>query len=220
MSERKDGSMKIFQGSDLNLENRRVFFEKNGISESEVVSAEIAQGNQVEIVRDASAKIILGADGLATQSEDVFLAVTVADCIPVYFFDPTKGIIAIAHCGWKGIVSGVVENSILKMAELGTEAKDVQVAIGPGLFACHFEIKEDILERFKKYEEFIIKKEGKIFVDLKGSIKKQLTGLQVKIGNIEESEECTFEGEKFFSYRRDKPQRIEAMVAVIGMKKN
>lgn len=219
MSEREDGSMKLFAGSDLNLENRKRFFQKIEISKNKIIAAEIVHGNKVEIVDDASAEMIFGVDGLVTKSDSIFLSVTIADCIPVYFYEPQQKIIGIAHCGWRGIVAGVTENVVEKIIELGGKAENIEIAFGSGINVCHFEIQEDVLNKFNDYPEFIIRKDEKIFVDLKGIMRKQLGNLNIAFENIEDNKECTMESDKYFSFRRDKPEKVEAMIAVIGMGK-
>ncbi|EKE11025.1 MAG: hypothetical protein ACD_15C00151G0003 [uncultured bacterium] len=218
MSEREDGSMKLFEDSELNLENRKRFFEKIGIGENKVVAAEIVHETDVAIVDNASPEIMREADGLVAKDENVFLSVTVADCIPVYFYEPEQKIIAIAHCGWRGIVDGIIESSVNKVIGLGGKAENLKVALGPGIDKCHFEIREDVLERFSKYPEFIIRREDKIFVDLKGIIRKQLANFNINTENIEDNKECTVEHDRYFSYRRDRPKSTEAMIAIIGFK--
>lgn len=220
MSERKNSSMKLFAGSDLNLENRKRFFEKVGIDKNRIIAAEIVHGNKVEIVDKFSKDFITGADGLLTRDEDVFLSITVADCIPVFIYEPQAKIVGIAHCGWRGILAGVIESLIKKISEADGKIENLKIYLGPGINVCHFEISEDILDKFSNFSDFVIRKDGKIFVDLKGIIKKQLTELGINSENIEDNQECTMENEqKYFSFRRDKPEKVEAMVAVIGIKK-
>lgn len=220
MSERVDGSMKLFKGNDLNVENRKRFFGKVGIDEDNVVAAEIVHGTTVEIIDESSLKIIPGADGLVTKGRSIFISVTIADCIPVYFYEPEQKIIGIAHCGWRGIVAGITRNAVAKISELGGSPENLKVVIGPGINKCHFEIKEDVLDKFKNYPEFIIRKDQKIFVNLKGVIMQQLDELGIKPENIENDDECISENkDKYFSFRRDKPETPEAMVAVIGLRK-
>jgi polyphenol oxidase len=218
MSEREDGSMKLLKDSDLNLENRKRFFDKIGVGERKIVAAEIVHGATVEVVDSSSPEIILGADALVTLDKNIFLSITVADCIPVYFYEPKNGFFGIAHCGWRSIVEGIIKNIIEKFVELGGRMENLQVALGPGINQCHFEIKEDVLDKFKKYPEFIDKRSGAYFVDLKGIIKKQLTECDVDSENVENNEDCVFENKRYFSYRRDKTDPVEAMVAVIGEK--
>ncbi|HEX8974415.1 MAG TPA: peptidoglycan editing factor PgeF [Patescibacteria group bacterium] len=219
MSEKEDGSMKLIAGTDLNVENRQRFFEKIGIAKNKIVAAEIVHGTGVEFVDKNSPEFIAGVDGLITKSKSLFLSVTVADCIPVFVYEKEAGILGIAHCGWRGIVDGIIESMIKKVFENGGRIENIEIAMGPGINQCHFEIREDVLDKFNDFSEFVIGRNGKMFADLKGIIRRQLHELGVDPKNIENNMECTMENEeKYFSFRRDKPAKVEAMVAVIGMK--
>ena len=217
LSEREDGSMKL-TADELNSKNRNKFFERLEIGSEKVISAGIANSARAEIVSNDSPKIIYGTDALITTNENIFLSITVADCIPVYFYEPDQKILALAHAGWRGIVGGIIINTLKKISELGGQAENLLVALGPGIDKCHFEIKEDVLEKFSERPEFIERREGKIFVDLKGIIKKQLNEAGIKTENIESNPDCTFENERYFSFRRDKPAVVEAMLVIIGIK--
>ena len=219
MSEREDGSMKLFKDSSLNLENRARFFKKIGIIKNKIIAAEIVNGTNVEIVDNASPEIIPGTDGLVTNDKNTVLSITVADCIPVYFYEPEHKIIAIVHCGWWGIVGEIIKKAIEKISELGGRAESLKVALGPGINKCHFEIKEDVLDKFSNYPEFVIRREDKIFVDLRGMIGRQLNDANINLKNLEDNNECTVENNRYFSFRRDKPKVIEAMVVVISLEK-
>ncbi|KKP58563.1 MAG: hypothetical protein UR51_C0005G0074 [Candidatus Moranbacteria bacterium GW2011_GWF1_34_10] len=217
MSERKDGSMKLLE-DDLNVENRSNFFVKNGIDKENVFMAGMIHDSKVAIVDKNSPNLIEGVDALVSK-EKIFLAVTVADCVPVYFYDEKNKIIGVAHAGWKGITKGIIKNTLDKIIQLGGDFGNIEVVLGPGIQKCHFEIKEDIVDKFKKYPQFVIFKKDKIFVDLFGIIKRQLLDYKIKNRNISVSKECTFEDAKrYFSYRRDKPERVEVMMAMIGLK--
>lgn len=216
MSQREDGSMRLF-GDEKNIKNRSDFLVKNRIDKNKVISAEMVHGSKVKVVNEKSPRIIKGVDALVTK-DNLFLAVTVADCIPVYFYDEKNKIIGLAHAGWKGITKGIIKNTLNKIIQLGGESDNIKVTLGPGIKKCHFEIKEDIVDKFKKYPQFIIFKKDKLFVDLFGIIKNQLLDYKIKNRNISVSKECTFEDvKKYFSYRRDKPEVVEVMMAILGM---
>jgi len=217
VSERGDGSMKILESRE-NENNRREFFLKNKIDSKKVFAAEIVHSDCVEVVDKNSENFVKGVDALVTK-EKIFLSVTVADCLPIYFYDSKNKIIGIAHAGWRGILKRIVENTLDKIIKLGGEAQNIKIILGPGLRSCHFEIGEDIIDEFKNYPQCIIEKDGKIFVDLFGIVKEKLLDKGVLNKNIFDCGECTFcEKEKYFSFRRDKPEKIEAMIAVIGIK--
>lgn len=215
LSEREDGSMKLLESGE-NDGNRERFFEKIGVNSRAVVSADLVNGNNVAIVGAKSSRVVDDVDALVTADKSIFLSITVADCVPVFFYEPRKEILAISHCGWRGVVGNIIDKTIGKIEELGGDSGNLQVALGPGINVCHFEIKEDILGEFENYKEFITSRENKLFVDLKGIVKKQLISRGIEKENIENDSECTFESKKYFSYRRDKPKEVEAMMATIG----
>lgn len=220
MSLREDGSMKLFGESDQNVGNRSMFFEKIGISGGKIIAAEIVHGTRVETVDASSAEFILEGDGLITNDAGVFLSVTVADCVPVYMYESERGIAGVVHCGWRGIVDGIIGNAIQEILRIGGKPGNLRIALGPGINPCHFEVQNDVLGRCVDYPESVVRREGKVFVDLKHIIREQLIERGVNPLNIENNASCTMESDRYFSFRRDRPDRIEAMVAVIGMTGN
>ena len=162
-------------------------------------------------------------DGLVTQRREIFLAITVADCFPVYFYDPKRNIVGIAHAGWRGIVKGVIPAALDAMQRLGSRPSDIVAALGPGLRKCHFEIREDTLPRFRNWPQFIEKTTRRIVVDLPGIIRAQLDGCGVRDAHIRERHMCTYTAEKrCFSHRRTVhsglPDRHARMIALIGLR--
>jgi polyphenol oxidase len=220
-SEKKDGPMKLAnKDGNQAVINRQNFFEKRGIKSENIVSAALANGLEVKIVNENDkGKMIGKVDALITNCENLVLAITVADCAPIYLYNPVSGIIALVHAGWRGVLGNIIYRTISVANELFlNNSKDWQVFVGPHIEACHFEVQEDVAEMFAEYPEFIIQQSGKMFVDLSGIIKKQLLEIGIPEGNIDFSSECTYcEDKKYFSWRRDKPQEVEAMVAYFGM---
>ncbi len=232
MSERTDGSMRYFEdGSEpQNVENRKVFFRKNGIESELVIVPDIVHGNHVITIDAESKRFQEKTDALVTSDKGIYLSVTVADCLPILFYDPIRGNIGIAHMGWRGALSGVVTETMSALIKLGSDARNVSVAIGPCIQKCHFEILKENAPLYKEYAEFVYYERagstqavsgqgGKVYVDLPKIASKQLEQAGIPSENINASDVCTFcEKEKWFSYRRDKPEKVQAMVAVIGMR--
>ncbi len=104
------------------------------------------------------------------------------------------------------------------ISALNCPADDILAGIGPGIRACHFEIKPDVLEEFNDYPLHINFVGQKIFVDLPAIITSQLTAAGVLKQNIADSGHCTYcQKDKYFSFRRDHPKKVRAMVAYIGL---
>lgn len=201
-----------------NIENRKQYFKKAGLAEKKIVAAHLVHGNHVAFVDHSSSDYILETDGLITNDSSVALAITVADCYPVYLYDKKKGIFGLLHVGWQGAAKNIVVEAIRSMKVKGSDPAEIAVVIGPGICQEHYDIPLERAIFFKNYSEAISEKDGQLYFDIKKIIYRQLK--ESTITTIFDSGECTYcLSEKYFSYRRDKPRNIEVMVAVIGILK-
>jgi len=216
ISEKADGNLKLGAAK----QDFERFILKRNLNSFKVFRAELVHGDRVVAIDNLSPEeIILNCDGLVTKEKNILLTATFADCFPVYFYDPVSGIAGLAHCGWRGIISGLANKMILAMGSLGSQPEDIVIGIGPGIQRHHFEIKDDIVSWFKNYPEQVLKKDGKMFVDLSAIVKAQLISSGIIPTNIETSKDCTYcDKDKYFSFRRDKPNVSEAMLGYIGLK--
>jgi YfiH family protein len=83
------------------------------------------------------------ADASVSAVPGVALAVMTADCAPVAFASP-EGVIGVAHAGWRGLVAGVVEETVSTMRRLG--ARSVVAALGPCIHAECYPFGADDLD--------------------------------------------------------------------------
>src|SRR5690606_20508941 len=98
--------------------------------------------------------------------KDVFLTVSVADCLPVFLFDPKNEVIASIHAGWRGTAENIVSKTISKISEqFGTASEDIIAFMGPGISQEYFEVGEEVGELFR--DEVKIRKGEKFHIDLK-----------------------------------------------------
>ncbi|OGF66602.1 hypothetical protein A2757_00910 [Candidatus Giovannonibacteria bacterium RIFCSPHIGHO2_01_FULL_48_47] len=219
ISEKSDGAMElgkqILNGAEPIGRNNH--FKKLGVPYEKVVSADLIHGINVSVVDYNNGGIVIPkTDGLLTKFPNLFLAITVADCFPIYFFDPEIRIIGLVHAGWRGVTKNITSKALEILSKLGATASNLLIGIGPGIQVCHFEVKEDALKEFGRHDE-IIERDGKTFVDLSAIIQKQIAAFGVPKEKVENSGECTYcLKDRYFSYRRDKPAEIRAMVAYIG----
>lgn len=213
ISEKKDGPMKN------SLENRFQFFKNQDLGNRVIISAGLIHKNKVVIVDNISKdEIIPDCDALITDQNKYLLTVTVADCLPIYFYDHNKKVIALAHAGWRGVVSKIAGEVINQFINhYHSDLSDVKVFIGPHIKDCHFEVKNDVVGQFKISDSIV--RDRKIYINLSRAVKDQFIKLGVFGDNISISQECTYcLTDKYFSFRRDNPKEIEAMVAYIGLK--
>jgi len=82
------------------------------------------------------------ADALVTATPGLALAIRTADCAPVLLADRTAGVVAAAHAGWRGAVSGVLEATVVAMAQLGATPANIIAAVGPTIARYSYEVDE------------------------------------------------------------------------------
>jgi len=214
LSTKASGTMGLsFENTTTNF---IAYFKKQGIENINIVRAGLVHGdNVVKVGITESGQTIPNCDGLLTDSKNLFLSLTVADCYPIYFFNRQDRKIGLIHCGWRGAISPLIKNMV---KALGPEPNKILVGVGPGIELCHFEVRNDIIRNFENFPEAIRPKGNKVFIDLPLIIKKQLMQTGITPENIEFIDECTYcDKAKYFSYRRDKPTEIQTMVAYIGL---
>ena len=150
-------------------------------------------------------------DGIIITKPSIALIRT-ADCIPVLLFDRTANIAGVFHSGWRGTEQKIASTGAKMMIELG--CKNIEAVIFPGIGLCCFEIGEELRERFENAEIPMSYVNGKLHADLKTAIKNELQNGGVT--DISDQSECTFCGEGYFSYRRDKTEKRHATFAAIS----
>jgi len=226
LSNRSKGTMKI---SDRPLENKRIrenrkrFLNELGIKLNQLVSAGLIHGNTVKVVtKKEKGKIVRNTDALLTAERGLFLSVTVADCLPIFIFDPEKKTVGIVHGGWRSLAQNILGITVKKLKDnFGCNPKNILVGVGPGISVCHFEIKNNILKYWEAgLPNSVFRKEGgKTFLDLKKVAKIQLINLGLSEKNIEINPDCTYcFSNKYFSYRKGNSKELKAMMAVIGIR--
>lgn len=87
-----------------------------------------------------------GVDGHATAEPGLLLAVTVADCVPVYVTAPGSGVVALLHAGWRGTASGILERGVQAvMQRASVRAADLVVHCGVGICGDCYEVGPDVV---------------------------------------------------------------------------
>ncbi len=222
---KKDGDMALVPDEKTGpggQENRKKFLEKYGIEAKNIAGCKLSHGAKIAVAKNKDkGKFFDGADGIISNEKNLFLEITTADCYPVFLRDEKTGSFGIVHAGWRGLEKEVVKWAVVAL-ETVFEAKprDISAYIGPGISAKNYEVKNDTAKKFSKWPEALAKKNKKIFLNLEKIIEEQLEDAGIKGENIKKSGECTYDlKNKYFSARRDKPEKIQAMLSFIGIKK-
>ena len=146
-----------------------------------------------------------GVDGLITNEPGVPLAVFAADCVPVFFLDPKKKVIALVHSGWKGTVLKISAKCVQKMvSEYLCDPADILIGIGPSIGVCHFEVGDEVADVFRDtFGEVVLEKQEKWHVNMQKAIELQLLEQGILEKNITQAGICTYcNHELLFSHRK------------------
>ena len=193
-------ALHVNDNSDRVLENRKIL--KN-VYKLPSKPQWINQVHSSKCVDAASIDSIIEADASFTSKAGVVCAIMTADCLPVFVTNKDGTMVGLAHAGWRGLISGVVEN-LLK--SFNSNGDNLLVHLGPAISKRFFEVGEEIMNLYlaknSNFERSFTIKNNKIFLDLYDAAKVILEGFQIK--SISGGDRCTFrESSDFFSYRRD-----------------
>lgn len=90
------------------------------------------------------------ADAIITDRQDIVLLMLFADCVPIILYDPIKGVIGIAHAGWKGTVLKVAAKTVEKMGKCyGSQPDNIRAVIGPSIGPDHYMVGQDVIQSIR-----------------------------------------------------------------------
>lgn len=148
-------------------------------------------------------------DGLTTKQSNIALVAWTADCVPVIFADKKNGVVGISHQGWKGTVNRMAAKMVQSLIASGAEKEHLQVAIGPSIGACCYDVKEDRVDLFKRslpefVDDIFQRRDEKMYLNLLYTNYLLLQSEGIPKEHIDFLPFCTkCDNDRFFSYRRE-----------------
>lgn len=166
----------------------------------------LSQVHGVKVVRgEDCCKEMPEADASVTRKPAVVCGVLTADCLPVLLCDRAGTVVAAAHAGWRGLLAGILENTVAAMA---IPPGEILAWMGPAIGPAAFEVGEEVRQAFVAEEGgaaqafLATDRPGKWMADLPGLARRRLD--RCGLGGIYGGDRCTFsDATHFFSYRRD-----------------
>lgn len=143
-------------------------------------------------------------DATVARSAGEVCVIMTADCLPMLLCDRAGKTIAAAHCGWRSLAAGILENTLAAMRVPPTEILAwLGPAIGPDVYEVGDDVRTALLKAHPEADQaFEPRRAGKWLCDLYliASQRLRLTG----VTHIYGGGFCTYsDRERFFSYRRD-----------------
>ena len=148
---------------------------------------------------------VRGADGHVAATGGTALAVTIADCVPVFIAHPS-GVVALLHAGWRGTAGGILREGLAALERLGLPAGDLALHLGPAICGRCYEVGPDVHRQLTGRDVA-----GPAPVDLRAILAAQAHAAGVR--NVSVSAWCTrCDNDRFYSHRAGDAGRQLAVV--------
>lgn len=178
-----------------------------------LVMSHQVHGTEIQFHRGLPAGWVLldGVDGHAAMEPGVLLAITVADCIPVYLAAPSVGLVALLHAGWRGVAGGILERALGELtAATRVTCRDFVMHCGIGICGNCYEVGSEVAERVTGRPP----ETSPAFVDLRALLASR--GAALGVSEVSVSAYCSaHHHDRFFSHRAS-GGRDGRMVAYLG----
>ena len=153
----RDGDVSLSTGGDpvQVAATRRAWGAALGVDMAAAVAARQVHGNAVATVTTADrgrGATALGTgipatDALATDEPGVPLLLVFADCTPLLFHDPVRGVVGLAHAGWRGTVADIAGAMVRTLlTRYGSNPADLLVGIGPAIGRCCYAVDAPVID--------------------------------------------------------------------------
>lgn len=145
--------------------------------------------------------LAIDADALVTREMGVACMIMTADCLPIVLSNAAGTEVACIHAGWKGLLNGVIENTLAAMQTPATHAW-----LGTAIGACHFEVGAEVYQAFVQHNPvsasaFVAQPQNKYLADLYALASLRLSVLH--ISHPAAAQACSYHhASQFYSYRR------------------
>jgi polyphenol oxidase len=196
---------------------RRKLLREIGYAGHPLASAGQVHGSQIVAV--GSPGDITGVDGLVTDIRNLFLAIVVADCLPIFIWDLNGGWIGLIHAGWRGSTAQIVKKSVaLLHHKYGADPAQIGALLGPGICLACYEIGPEVATNFQT-PNLIPGRGDRFHLDLRAVNRRQLLEVGVADEHIITDELCPCcRNDLLCSYRAHGP-KAGRMIATMGLTK-
>jgi len=163
-----------------------------------VVYPEQVHKEKVHICKSNDKRLIKNVDGLITDQKNQALLIRTADCIPVFLYDNSKNRVGLIHAGFKGLVKGIIKNTLSHF-----NSKKTIAGLGPHIRKEYY-LRGDNKKYYKRkeFKNYFNKKEEKLYFSITKLAKDQLINNGILKENIEDCGICTYCSNNFLSARK------------------
>ncbi len=155
--------------------------------------------------------IFEGADGHATSTAGLLLAVSLADCVPIFVVDPVRRAVALLHSGWRGTAAGILESGIGELTSRGSHPENLAVHAGVGICGACYQVGPEVAAACGAPAVG----SDPVLLDLRLAIARQAR--EQGVGTISVSAWCSAHDHGSFMSHRASGGRDGRMVALLGL---
>ncbi len=196
--------------------NRKWLCDLLGLDYKELVCFNQPHSSNIFIAKESNIRKppISGFDGAISNRRKAPIAIFSADCLPIFFLDTKKGIVALVHAGWRGSLEKISKKTVgVLKKKFEVNPHEIVVGFGPCIRSCCYEVEDEFSRMFPV--GVTRRKKDKYYFDLIQENKVQLIDSGIKRRNIFDSGFCTScNNDLFFSYRRE-GKRCGRMMSLI-----
>jgi len=209
-------SFSVGDKQEIVEENRNFFFNTLGLNKENVAYQKQVHGDTISHVSKGG---FLGeSDAMITDKPGLGLAISIADCVPVFIYDYKNKLIAGVHSGWRGSSKNILHKTLIKLnTEFNSSPENLVAYLGPSIKQNNYEVGKEVADLFDG--KYVKHQNGKLFLDVAGFNYDVLIQFGVKKENVQQSGLCTFAMDNLLhSYRRDgeKSGRSFGVIAING----
>ncbi|MEO1889731.1 MAG: peptidoglycan editing factor PgeF [Cycloclasticus sp.] len=185
------------------VDDNRQQLIQNAKLPSEPVWLEQVHGVNAIELGDASDAVLPQADASIARNGNVVCVVMTADCLPILLCKKDGSAVAAIHAGWRGLLSGVIESTVSKLAEPEQILAWLGPAIGPDNFEVGAEVKRAFVDKKQVMQQAFQQVDDTHYLaDLYALAR--MTLLHCGVKSMYGGEHCTYnQSNQFYSYRRD-----------------
>ena len=212
VSTTRSGGVSLLPYSSLNLgdhvqdnpehvaENRAILASKMQMVRT---PAWLNQVHGTEVVElPLSSGLVPDADASFTRCVGEVCTIMTADCLPVLFCNKEGTQVAAAHAGWRGMVNGVLEETLATFTDPDNVLVWLGPAIGPSAFEVGGEVRDAFIVNDSGADIAFQAHNDRWLADIYLLARRRLQ--RAGVTNINGGDLCTVsEPEHFFSYRRE-----------------
>jgi YfiH family protein len=201
-----------------------------GAPDAEIVRLRQVHGRNVLVLEEPARErrnTLLGeGDALVTNRPSVLLTVASADCVPIVLADPSAGLIAAVHAGWRGTALRVLDAVLDALEERGAHAGNLVAAFGPSISPRRYEVGPEVVAALvEAYREVTVPSEAmrpgasdRTFLDIGAFHRALLLRRGIRAGRILTAGLCNASRPDLFpSYRRDGPGTGRILTGIVRL---